>query len=60
MDKKNYIKPEITVNEFDSKVLMNSTSSEDDLYLRDRYVTEEEQLGRGRRGKWGDLWYESN
>ena len=60
MDKKNYIKPSIEVVELESKALMYIGSvDEDDLALRnDRFVSEEEQLARGRRGKWGNLWYE--
>ena len=58
MDKKNYIKPEMAVLEFDSKVLMsvNSIGFGDDAIVAE----ETDQLVRGRRGKWGDLWYESN
>lgn len=60
MDKKNYIKPSIEVVELESKALMYIGSvDENDLALRnDRFVSEEEQLARGRRGKWGNLWYE--
>ena len=60
MDKKSYIKPMMEVVELESKVLMSVGSlDEDDLALRnDRFVSEEEQLARGRRGKWGNLWYE--
>lgn len=57
MDKKSYIKPMMEVVELDSKVLMNS-SSRDEMNLNDRFVTEDEQMARGRRGKWGNLWYE--
>jgi hypothetical protein len=58
MDKKSYIKPLMEVVELESKALMSIGGSVDDLALRDRLVTEEEQLARGRRGKWGNLWYE--
>lgn len=60
MDKKSYIKPMIEVVELESKALMYIGSvDENDLALRnDRFVSEEEQLARGRRGKWGNLWYE--
>ena len=60
MDKKNYIKPAVEVVELESNTLMLIGSmDEDDLALKnDRFVTEGEQLGRGRRGKWGDLWYD--
>lgn len=57
MDKKSYIKPMMEVVELDSKVLMNS-SSRDEMNLNDRLVNEDEQMARGRRGKWGNLWYE--
>ena len=56
MDKKTYIKPEMEVEVLESEVLMFSGS------LNDNPVdTETDQLaiGRGgRRGKWGNLWYE--
>ena len=60
MDKKSYIKPMMEVVELESKALMYIGSvDENDLALRnDRFVSEEEQLARGRRGKWGNLWYE--
>ena len=60
MDKKSYIKPMIEVVELESKALMYIGSvDENDLALRnDRFVTEDEQMARGRRGKWGNLWYE--
>lgn len=59
MDKKSYIKPMMEVVELESKALMSIGGSVDDLALRnDRFVSEEEQLARGRRGKWGNLWYE--
>ena len=57
MEKKEYNKPEIKVEEFQSEVLMFSGS------LNDREVdTETDQLANGyrpnRRGQWGDLWYQ--
>lgn len=56
MDKKSYIKPAIEVLEFDSKVLMSVNSMG---FGDDNIVAEEtDQLVRGRRGKWGNLWYE--
>ena len=60
MDKKSYIKPMMEVVELESKALMYIGSvDENDLALRnDRFVTEDEQMARGRRGKWGNLWYE--
>ncbi|MBO5678698.1 MAG: hypothetical protein J6S11_01895 [Bacteroidaceae bacterium] len=60
MDKKSYIKPMIEVVELESKALMYIGSvDENDLALKnDRFVTEDEQMARGRRGKWGNLWYE--
>lgn len=60
MDKKSYIKPMIEVVELESKPLMYIGSvDENDLALKnDRFVTEDEQMARGRRGKWGNLWYE--
>lgn len=55
MNKKEYIKPEIQVELFQSEVLMFSGS------LMDKEVhTEQDQLSNsyrpGRRGEWGNLW----
>ena len=54
--KKQYIKPELMVEKFDSEVLMFSGST-----LRDEEVnTKTDQLSNGRnnrRGTWGNLWY---
>ena len=59
MDKKSYIKPMIEVVELESKALMSIGGSMDEEALRnDGYINDYEQFGRGRRGKWGDLWYE--
>ena len=53
--KKQYIKPELMVEKFDSEVLMFSGS------IVDQEVgTETDQLSNGRnnrRGTWGNLWY---
>ena len=48
--KKEYIKPELMVEELDTEVLMLALSGEE----------AEEQLSIGRnnrRGTWGNLWY---
>ena len=58
MDKKSYIKPMMEVVELESKALMSIGGSVDVALRNDDFVTEEEQLARGRRGKWGNLWYE--
>ena len=55
MEKKEYIKPEMQVELFQSEVLMFSGS------LNDRGVdTDTDQLSNsyrpGRRGEWGNLW----
>ena len=49
MEKKQYIKPELMVEKFDSEVLMFSGS----------LIDEEAgtQLSTGRRGQWGNLWF---
>ena len=58
MDKKNYIKPAIEVVELESKALMYIGSTDEEALRNDGYINDYEQFGRGRRGKWGDLWYE--
>ena len=52
MEKKQYIKPELMVEKFDSEVLMFSGSMVDQ-----QVSTEKDQLSTGRRGQWGNLWY---
>ena len=52
MEKKQYIKPELMVEKFDSEVLMFSGS------LIDEEAGTQLSTGRGnRRGTWGNLWY---
>ncbi len=60
MDKKNYIKPAIEVVELESKALMYIGSTDEEALRNDGYIIDDEQFGRGRRGKWGDLWYEGD
>ena len=51
MEKKQYIKPELMVEKFDSEVLMFSGS------LIDEEANIQLSTGRGdRRGTWGNLW----
>ena len=54
MNKKEYIKPELMIEEFDTEVLMLVVSG-------DKIDTETDQLSNsyrgGRRGQWGNLWY---
>ena len=52
MEKKIYIKPEIEVIEIES-VEMMATS-----LVFNEEGGKEESLSNGRRGKWGDLWYQ--
>lgn len=53
--KKEYIKPEMEVSAFDSEVFMLGGSN---LTTNDGTTFEgnDELLGRGRRGSWGNLW----
>ena len=56
MEKKTYIKPEIEVVEIESVEMMAGS-----LVFNDGNVntsTPGTQLSNGRRGKWGDLWYQ--
>ena len=56
MEKKEYIKPEIEVIEIESVEMIASS-----LVFNDENVntsTPGIQLSNGRRGKWGDLWYQ--
>jgi hypothetical protein len=52
MDKKEYIKPEIVVEELEFETLMMT-----DSFVLNEEGGNEESLSTGRRGKWGDLWY---
>lgn len=54
MDKKAYIAPQMEELDIETVEMMTSSIN---LYDED-VITQESQLGRGRRGKWGDLWYE--
>ena len=53
MEKKTYIKPEIEVVEIESVEMMAGS-----LVFNDKEVDTGSQLSNGRRGKWGDLWYQ--
>ena len=57
MNKKAYIKPEIEVIGIESVEMLAGS-----LVFNDKYVDTEQQLSHGyrpgRRGKWGDLWYQ--
>ena len=58
MEKKKYIKPEIEVMELAVEVPMLTGS----LVFSDKEVDTENQLSNsyrpGRRGQWGNLWYQ--
>ena len=51
MNKKTYIKPELMVEELASEILMFTGSMYDE-----EVDTTIDQLGTGRRGRWGNLW----
>ena len=53
MEKKEYIKPEIEVVEIESVEMIAGS-----LVFNDKEVDTGSQLSNGRRGKWGDLWYQ--
>ena len=56
MEKKEYIKPEVEVIEIESVEMIASS-----LVFNDGSVDTSQdgiQLSNGRRGKWGDLWYQ--
>ena len=53
--KKEYIKPEILVEELISEIYMQTTSDDDEL---DQTPGEGIPLSNERRRNWGDLWNE--
>ena len=56
MEKKAYIAPQMEEMELETVEMITASIN---AYDED-VITQESQLGRGRRGKWGDLWYEGN
>ena len=58
MEKKNYIAPEMEVIEFETESPLLALSLNDSVEVD----TEKDQLSNryrpGRRGQWGNLWYE--
>ena len=57
MEKETYIAPQIEVLEIESVEMLAGS-----LVFNDKYVDTEQQLSNGyrpgRRGQWGDLWYQ--
>ena len=58
MKKKEYIKPETEVVELELESLMLSASNKVDIDISDDTTDEGAWMSNGRRGKWGDLWYQ--
>ena len=56
MEKKTYIKPEIEVIEMDTTSMI--AASAEDIPVGGGGTGGGEALSNGRRGKWGDLWYQ--
>ena len=54
--KDKYIAPDMEVIEMEPERMM--INSIDSIGLYNTTVGEEEQLVNGRRGRWGNLWYE--
>ena len=55
MEKKEYIKPEVEVIDIDSVQMICASNQFD---ITDTTTDKDADLANGRRGKWGDLWYQ--
>ena len=58
MDKKKYIKPEIEVMAIEAESHMMTASPNTPPGFGEGEATDNEVLGNGRRGTWGNLWAE--